>query len=382
MNSDINDEIILKDIDIPNYINEDIEAIHKRMLEKCPPNISAVEGDFFWDVTRPVAEEHERFINFKLQNFLKLAFPQTSYGIYLDYLGETRGVFRLQPTKATGIITVKGSEGTIIPKGTVFSTSASDTLQPIEFISIKDKEIDATGTCLVEAECNQAGIIGNVIKGSIDVIVSPIKNISSIKNEEDFRNGTDVEDEEDFRQRIMESYMNIASSGNPAHYEKWAKEVNGVGYAKCYPLWNGEGTVKVSILDANGDIANQDLINKVQEYIAPLVENRHGKAPIGAKVTITTPSYLMIDVKANFTIKRDYDETEVLERLKVKIDKYLVNLPTDNEAKYSAISTVIGSMIINDEGILDFSNLTINDSTENISLVGYVGKVGSITNNV
>ena len=64
------------------------------MLEKAPPGISTKEGDFFWDATRPTAIEKAELVQLKLQHFLRLCFPQTSYGQYLDFLGEMKGVFR------------------------------------------------------------------------------------------------------------------------------------------------------------------------------------------------------------------------------------------------------------------------------------------------
>ena len=45
---------------------------------------------------------------------------------------------------------------------------------------------------------------------------------------------------------ILKKVSLPATSGSKYHYIQWAKEINGVGNAKCLPLWNGNGTVKLS----------------------------------------------------------------------------------------------------------------------------------------
>ena len=40
---------------VPDFLNEDVDTIHARMLSKAPPDVNIIEGDFFWSLTRPVA---------------------------------------------------------------------------------------------------------------------------------------------------------------------------------------------------------------------------------------------------------------------------------------------------------------------------------------
>ena len=46
-----------------------------------------------------------------------------------------------------------------------------------------------------------------------------------------------------------------------------AKEVERRGDAKCIPLWNGAGTVKVIIINADKQAADAALINAVKNHI-------------------------------------------------------------------------------------------------------------------
>ncbi|HAU5258707.1 TPA: baseplate J/gp47 family protein [Clostridioides difficile] len=373
-----------RELPIPVFLTEDDDSVHERMLSNFQ-DVSTLEGDFIYDATRPTAEQIAELKQLGLQNNLKIAFPQTSYGTYLEWLGECKGVFKNQPTKATGVITFTGIQGTIITKGTIVTTIATDEKQSIEFEILETKTIGENGTVDIKAECRVAGIIGNVSKGSVSVLLGSINGVKSVTNK-DFKGGTDIEDEEHFRERVLVAEQEDKLSGASSDYIRWAKEVDGVGYAYVVPEWNGAGTVKVLILDKNRKAATQELIDKVQEYIYPLNisegENRDGKAPIGALVTVVTPDTLLINVKASFIFSNGFSEETVLNNLKTKIDKYLDKIDLGGTVSYNAIQAIVGSMMLTDEGIEDFSNLTINDVKENIKLQDQVVGIGEIVNEV
>ncbi|MCJ0225443.1 baseplate J/gp47 family protein [Clostridioides difficile] len=372
-----------RELPIPVFLTEDEEVIHERMLSNFQ-DISTLEGDFIYDATRPTAEQISELKQLGLQNNLRIAFPQTSYGEYLEWLGECKGVFKNQPTKSVGMVTFNGAQGTIITKGTIVTTIATDEKQSIEFELLETKTIGENETIDIKAECRVVGIIGNVSKGSVAVLLGSISGVKSVTNKEDFKGGTDIEDEEHFRERVLVAEQEDKLSGASSDYIRWAKEVDGVGYAYVVPEWAGPGTVKVLILDKNRKAATQELIDKVQEYIYPLnVEgNRDGKAPIGAIVTIATPQTLLINVKASFVFANGFSQETVLNILKNKIDKYLDKIDIGGTVSYNAIYSLAGSMMLADEGIQDFSNLTINDGTTNIILNDQVVGIGEIINEV
>ncbi|HBE9627220.1 UNVERIFIED_CONTAM: hypothetical protein C3P01_03010 [Clostridioides difficile] len=373
-----------RELPIPSFLTEDEDAVHERMLSNFQ-DVSTLEGDFIYDSTRPTAEEITQLKQLGLQNNLKIAFPQTSYGTYLEWLGECKGVFKNQPTKSIGVITFNGAQGTIITKGTIVTTIATDEKQSIEFELLETKTIEESETVDIKAECRVAGTIGNVSEGSVSVLLGSINGIKSVTNKESFKGGTDIEDEEHFRERVLVAEQEDKLSGASSDYIRWAKEVDGVGYAYVVPEWAGAGTVKVLILDKNRKAATQELINKVQEYIYPNVEdgqNRDGKAPIGAIVTIATPQTLLINVKASFVFSNGFSQETVLNILKNKIDKYLDKIDIGGTVSYNAIYSLTGSMMLADEGIQDFSNLTINDGTTNIILNDQVVGIGEIINEV
>lgn len=372
-----------KELIMPDFLTEDADTIHERMLGEAPSDVSIVEGDFFWDNTRPTAEEKAELVQLKLQNILRLAFTQTSTGQCLEFIGERVCVIKNDATKATGLIKVKGVPGTVLEKGSLVATVGTDTRESIEFEFIETKVIDDTGIVHVNAKCIEEGSKGNALPNTIKVFISSINGVQDITNEEMFKGGTDIEDEEHFRERVIEAEQEESLSGADADYVRWAKEVAGVGYAYPLSLWNGPGTVKVLILDKNGLPASKELIDRVQDYIAPIVlpgENRGGKAPTGAIVTIDTPSILNINVKSNFIFMEGYNPSEVLNRLKDKIGKYLSGIKFGGTVMYKALDTIVGSFLLENQGIQDYTNLTINDGTSNIKLVDQVPIIGEVIN--
>lgn len=372
-----------RELPIPDFLKENADDIHKRMLNKSPNDICTIEGEFFWDCTRPTAEQNARLIQLQLQNTLKLAYTQTSYGEYLKLLGECKGVFENKSTKSVGYVKFTGKPGVVIKQGEVVSTPATNKKQAIEFETLESKQIDNSEFCIIKCHCKEPGVIGNVKKGTITVLYKSISGIRAITNENDFSGGTDIEDEEHFRERVIAAEQEDRLSGADTDYIRWAKEVPGVGNAYCIEEWDGPGTVKVLILDKNGQTATQELVKKVKDYIYPDKlpgKNRGGKAPIGAVVTITTPTTLAINIKAKFKFKYGFSQEIIFDNLKDKINKYLFGIKIGGTIRYNAIHTIVGSMILTNEGIEDFNELTINNGSENIILGDQVAVIGDVIN--
>ncbi|WP_010295850.1 baseplate J/gp47 family protein [Clostridium senegalense] len=371
------------EISIPDILKETTEDIHARMLSKAPKNINILEGDVFWDATRPSAEEISRLKNIDMQSVFKMAFPQSATGKHLEYIGEYRGIFKNPPTKSMGYIKFKGNPNTFIPNKSIISTISDDVKESIEFETIESAQVNETGEVVVKIRCLIPGIIGNVKAHTITILVSQINGIKEVINEDDLIGGTDIEDEEHFRQRIMEAEQNDFLSGSDSDYERWAKEVDGVGQAYVIEECNGPGTVKLLILDKNYQIANEDLLKRVKEYIYPDKregENRRGKAPVGAKVTISTPSILKINVQASFKFSNNYSTEIILNDIKNKIANYLKKIKINGVVNYNAIYSIVGSYILTNEGIEDFTELKINDEVSNITLVDQVAVIGDVIN--
>lgn len=357
------DDVIV-DIPIPDFLNESSEDIHKRMIENASSDVNTIEGDFFWDSTRPTAEEHAYMTQIKLQNLLRIFFLQTTYGPYLDAKADDSGIQRKSATKAYGYITITGEPGTVIPLGTIVSTISTETKEGIEFETTNEAVINDSGVCNIDIESIVSGSNSKVLKDTITVLVTPLNGIKSITNESDLKGGTDQEDDNSLRERIFERKRNPGTSGNEAHYKIWAKNVPGVGDAKPFPLWdksngmNGNGTIKVVIVDPDKKAVSEKLEKEVYDYIET-------QRPTGAKVTVKSARELAINVNTIIYVARGYS----LEDVKLSFEKNLVNYFKQIAFNDTYVSIAkIGNILLGTEGVLDYSSLKLNNTLANISL--------------
>jgi len=346
------------ELPIPDYLNEDEETIHRRMLEKAPPGIDTSEGSFFWDTTRPGVIEKAQLVQFTLQNLLQIFFVQTSYGQYLDYLGQVRGVTRLPATPSAGKVKFTGQPGTVINAGTRVSTQSSVNSSAIIFETTESGVINEQGEVTVSSVCTEAGTIGNVPTGTIVLMVEPVEGVTSVTNPEPFTGGTDIEDDDTFRERILDAWRLPATSGNKAHYRLWAREVPGVGDAKVFPLWNGPGTVKVVIVDRNKRAANSELLDAVTTHIEEM-------RPIGAEVTVASATEKQINITANVSLAGGYTIVQVQQLYEEAVTNFFKEIVlVETYVSYAQL----GKLLLETPGVGDYANLLVNGAVNNVLL--------------
>lgn len=360
----------------PDFLqNQDEEKIYQRMKSNAPADLDTSEGSFFWDVTRPVAIEEAEILEFKLIEAFKNAFPQWSYGQYLDMQAEMVGLKRKEATKATGIVHVTGTPGTIINQGFTFATPAYQDTPSILFQAKQQYVIPSEGVVDVEVEAVEAGTSGNVAANTITIMTQPISGITSVTNPSATTGGVAEEDDESLRSRIIEASQYVPLSGSVNDYKIWAKQVDGVGDVYVVPEWNGPGTVKVIIIDSNGQPASQALIDAVRNHIAP--GDGTGLAPIGASVTFVAPTSHIINCQFSLTLQDGVSLTDTINRIKTLLSDYYKTVGVGGKVVYSK---VIG-IIANTPGVIDVSNLTINGGIVNIQLAPDEYPVtGTVTN--
>jgi uncharacterized phage protein gp47/JayE len=258
---------------IPDELDKRVEDIKTFLLSNISDEYDKTQGSFVWDILSAVAiEQGEIYI--QLQEILKRAFVQSSYGEYLDLLGQHFGIERNKATKATGYLKVQGIEGTIIPAGARFSTIGDDYTSPIEFETLEEVVIGSSGDAVVSIRAIDAGKNGNVPAKAITLPSQYISGLSAVYNETPTSGGTDDEDDDAYRNRILNSIQKIRTGGNINDYISWAMEVDGVGKVQIIPNKFGNGTVGVLIIDSNYDLPSPTLIDEVQNYIQPRLKYR------------------------------------------------------------------------------------------------------------
>jgi len=207
----------------------------------------------------------------------KLAFIQTSFGESLDKIGTLPFINmpRIEGQEAEGMVTF-----------TLASTLTEDYVIPSETIVMASNtglEYSTTSDCIifknetsseVMVECLTEGADGNATVGSIDTIndITVDTELVSVTNEEALQNGSDYEDDEAYRQRLLEN-VREEGFGTVAYYMKLGKSVSGVHDVKLVSntdlehsytrkvLVNGftkpvEDSVVLDVFTAFSDLAN------------------------------------------------------------------------------------------------------------------------------
>lgn len=347
------------------FEEQTFEAIMQRMLDRIPDDIDKREGSIIWDALAPEALEFARSYC-ELDNVLNLVFARTTYGTYLDLICESHGVERKDPEYSVGYAWAEGVPGFINPSPVEISVVVKDTVLKYVVVNEENKTIDLEmpqeGKVRVKLLCKTPGAIGNIAANTIE-LYEYMPGIDKIYNTEDFHSGVDAEDDTSLLQRLLEKVKNPPSSGNKNDYVRWAKEVPGADFVKVIPLWNGPGTVKLIVFGVKGLPVGTEIINNVKEYIDPTNGLGEGKAPLGATITVVTVQikYVTIQLKG-LEIKQGYSIESIKLAIKENLVKYLESiLPGD-----VVILKTLEAVVMNTEGVKDFSSLNINGSTSNL----------------
>lgn len=351
-------------------VNKTSEEITAEMLSEVPDKYQKTVGFFIWDFLRAVSIAIMQIWDAlsyiagldDLTNF--------DYDDLVRFVKQRRGIIARVESYATGPITIDNGEGTITA-GDLFETP--DGLQ-FEAIETKAVTVGESFT----AQCLTAGPDGNVPTGAITVIPKTIQGIVKISNHEAFTGGYDKESKESIIERYMEDLQKPITSSNIYHYKKWAKEVTGVGDADVKPLWDGDNTVKVIIINSDKETADNSLVKAVQDYIDPytLDENNNkvgwgcgnGQAPIGAYCTVVSATGLNLQISFKAKLKTGATESLVEEAVTESILTYLHSIAFNDEIEYVSYAR-IGMCILSADGVADYSDLTINGGTDNIPII-------------
>lgn len=322
----------------------------------------SVEGTFSFDNLSANSVEFEKAYA-EMALMMEAAFPQTSWGKYLDNLAEELGgLERRQATSAIVNLTIGGTAGTNVQAGSLFATESG-----IQFATDTLVILDETGSGTVKASAVVPGTDGNVSAETIVKIPVSIYGVTSVTNLAEATDGYDEETDSELLNRLLFKLRNPVTSGNVNHYIEWASSVSGVGSVYVKPLWNGAGTVKVIIVNNKNDKASDELIQTVKTYIDSV-------RPIGADVTVTTPDYTEITVKANIAVSDGYTDT-VKDVLTQALDKYFNSVGIQGTVSIAKV----GKVMLDTGAITDYDSLTLNGDNKNISMdTGHLPRLGSL----
>lgn len=345
------------------------DSIQKELLSEIEDSYEKSKGYFLWDILKAVAVGMKNLLE-KLQIVSDKLDIENIYGEERErFIFQRTGITRRQATFSEGVITVKGNG--IVKKGDLFETEGLIRFKAVETVNVIEQ-----ADIIVKAVT--AGAIGNVPMGSTTKMPITIQGITSCTNHTATEGGYQQENDKDLLVRYYERLREPATSGNIYHYKRWAKEVEGVGAVNVFPLWNGDNTVKIVIIDLERQPASDELVEKVQNYIDPnSTGTGQGQAPIGAYCTVESAKPKIINVSVLLHVSK-YVVLEVIKKeIENKIIEYFKQIAFEQE--YASFAQ-IGANILSVENVLDYENMTLNGLTQNITCQKYeVMILGEVT---
>ena len=189
--------------------------------------------------------------------------PDTADYDYLVRWCRIWGVLPNPASFATGLVTFTGTNGTIIPDGTIVQRQDG-----VQYATQGDATI-AGGTATVTVLALEAGAAGDLAEGTAVFLLQSTATVSTggITGGDD---GDSEANKERLLNRLLKRIQQPPQGGSATDYEQWALAVPGVTRVWVSPLEMGAGTVTVRFVtddDPDGIIPDSGKVDEVQEYI-------------------------------------------------------------------------------------------------------------------
>lgn len=344
---------------------EDESVILGRMIDSVPDTWRKEVGDFMHDAVAPAAPEIKQ-LQIGQDEVLKNAFAIYAEEEYLDKKLAEVGMTRHPATPNIRRLAITADAGVTIPAGyEISAVIQGDDGNPLEYTTNALLTFSAADTLNVDLTAVEAGTVGNLATGSQFILMPPLPGVSQIVDLGTLTMGVDIESDEDAYVRYEFKIQNPDTGGNKSDYVRWTTDLAGVGAAQCIPRWDGNGTVKVVFVGEDMQ-PDASLVTTVQNYLDPGSQGLgEGKAPLGAKVTVVTATAKNIDITATVTYSQAYAVADVKDAFNAALQSYLTNLIFTGTP---VIYNKVGSLLIGTPGVDNYSGLTINGGTVDVTV--------------
>ncbi len=342
------------------------ENLKKEALAAIDPalGISTMAGSYADAVVGPLAQTVSRLYQ-ALPAVVSMLFIDPGSGPFIDLVAQDyHSLQRREGTKARCSIVLTGQSGTVIPAGTVFLTAAG-----LQFILQEAVSIPLSGSALGTLEAAEIGAAYNVPPGAIDRMFVNLSGLDSYENTQG-EGGTDQESDESLYLRVVDARQRPATSGNGWDYRRWALEVEGVGEVKVVELWDGPGTVGLTLADSSFQAPSEEI---VQAALAHILANK----PIGAEPTVRAAQAVEITVHARIvTLGTTAEEVrmELEERLREQFRQMIqtkyrtICYGPEEDKPYTLLYNRILALLLSIDGVDTFTSLAVNGGTQDITI--------------
>lgn len=382
--------------------------ILERMLARVNDKFDKREGSVIFDTHSPTAIELQ-LLYIELNTLISEAYGDTASREFLILRCKERGI---TPDPATNAIL----RGVFTPEN-IDVIGKRFNIGTMNYVVLREATDGKGG---YEVQCETPGIIGNQYLGQM-IPIEYIDGLETATLTEILIPGEDEEDTEVLRDRYFASFEEKAFGGNRADYINKTNAIPGVGSTKVTRVWNGDispasmipneavqawyktglsslpaavqswitavynaaldlklttgGTVLITILNSNFDVANDTLLNLVKETLDPdeYTGEGYGLAPIGHVVNVVSAEAVEITVKTTITFDVGYSWSNLQTSIDEVIENYLLELRktwADEDHLIVRISQ-IETRLLGIKGIVDINGTTINSAADNLTLGKY-----------
>jgi uncharacterized phage protein gp47/JayE len=359
---------------------ESESTIMDRMIGRVSDDWRKDPGDFIYDSVAPSPLEVKQ-LQVNQDEVLKQSFALYAEGEYLDYKLAEVGLTRIQATQCERKLNITADAGVFIKQGYTVSVVILDKGgNPIEYTVDQDTAFDTSGTLEIAITSKLTGTVTNVPEGSEFILSPPLPGVRGIADAGITTYAIDTETDDAAYLRYQDKINNPDTGGNKNDYVRWVmKQFEGrVGAVKPIPRWNGNGTVKVIIVDVGMTAAEQELVDDVQEYLDPESQGLgEGKAPCGSAVTVVPATEISINIAATVSYDPNANTSESESAFIAAITEYLKGIVfTGSKVIYNKI----GGILIATAGVSNYSGLTVNGGTADITInTEEVAIIGTVT---
>lgn len=346
------------------YENVTFELLLKRMLDRVKNNMDKREGSVIHDSTAPAAVELQN-VYIALDTVLNETFADTATLYYLKKRAKEHGIHQIMASQAI-------LQGEFTPAELEVPIGSRYSCDKLNYI-ITEKVSDG----VYKLMCETAGTEGNIHFGTL-IPIDHVSGLETAELTELLIPARDDETVEELRERYLASLTSQAYGGNIADYKEKTMMINGgggigaVGGVKVTPVWNGGGTVKLTIIDNTFNVPSEELIEKVKITADPYPNEGlgYGFAPIGHIVTVEGVQGVTINIETEITYADGWSWEAAGSIITKAVDDYFKELSSIWESNDNLIVRIsqIESRILDCTGVIDISSTTLNGSTSNLYL--------------
>jgi uncharacterized phage protein gp47/JayE len=251
--------------------------------------------------------------------FYNQTFPQLAGETFLELLGENKRVIRTPAIAWVGDIEV-----IVLASGTLFAGTQLVNTQTGVIYVLTDTTAVTVGTEVVEIKATTPGEIGSLqVAQEID-FVSPLGFVEdTVEVDAETTPGSDQEDLEDYRARVIDAYQKQPQGGALADYEQWAEETPDVINAYPYPgTLPSEVDVYIEVDNQTDGIPTAPQLAAALQYITyDPITGRQDRKPVTADVTTLAITRTAFDVEITGLSP---DTSEIRSAIQTALENYFI----------------------------------------------------------